>query len=271
MMELIALLILMSASSSFQLTGPEKVHGELGGSVTVDCQYDRNYKDHVKQWCKGYYYLSCEVVVSTDKPKKGRFSLTDNKTQRIFSVTMDNLMKNDEGYYWCVIEMPTLVQNIKMSVKLEVSEGPVLRTTMGPTTKVTETTEASVTTALTTAFHRTGTTRKGSAFPWQVILSVVVVIILLLLIVAVILYLKVKQQKKSGTNEQSITAVENPAATCKFSKEDEGVTYATVKKVPRVDLESTYINVQDLKAQKTANSQGASETVEYSTVLFRSE
>ncbi|XP_067913490.1 CMRF35-like molecule 3 isoform X4 [Heterodontus francisci] len=159
MMELIALLILMSASSSFQLTGPEKVHGELGGSVTVDCQYDRNYKDHVKQWREGYYYLSSEVVVSTDKPKKGRFSLTDNKTQRIFSVTMDNLTKNDEGYYWCVIEMPTLGQNIKMSVKLEVSEGPVQRSTMGPTTKVTETTEASVTTALTTAFHRTGTTR----------------------------------------------------------------------------------------------------------------
>uniref|UniRef100_UPI00398E70D4 CMRF35-like molecule 2 isoform X2 n=1 Tax=Pristiophorus japonicus TaxID=55135 RepID=UPI00398E70D4 len=264
-MELIALLILTSVSSSCQLSGPKNVVAELGGSVTVDCRYDMSYKDNDKQWCKGKYYLSSSVVVSTDQPEKGGVSLTDNKTQGIFSVTMDHLTKSDEGTYWCVIVQPTFQANEKFSIELKVSEAH--RPTMRPTTR-TRTFEVSVTTALTTSFPSSRRDRKGS-FLKHVILSVVVVIIFLLLIVAVIFCLKIKQWKKYGTNEQNVTGVEKSAVTCKFSKEDKEVTYSNVKILPKAEVENIYCNVQDLK-EGTANGQDASETVEYSTLLFRS-
>ncbi|XP_043572433.1 uncharacterized protein LOC122563085 isoform X2 [Chiloscyllium plagiosum] len=49
-MKTIGFFILISVSSSHQLTGPKEVRGEVGGSVTVDCRYDQKYKEHKKQW-----------------------------------------------------------------------------------------------------------------------------------------------------------------------------------------------------------------------------
>ncbi|XP_078054027.1 CMRF35-like molecule 8 [Mustelus asterias] len=264
-MELIALLILMSVSSSCQLTGPKEVSGQLGGSVTVKCQYDLKYKDHVKQWCKGnYYYLvKCPVVVSTKKPEEGRISLTDNKTQGIFSITMDNLMKSDEGQYTCVIETPTFEYNQRISIDLKVSQGQPQSSTISPTTSATGNTKASVnTTGNTKASVITTLTISPIHLPhsveaWHVTLPIVMVLIILLLSTALILYVKLKQQKKNGIGAES-------PATC---KENQEVTYSAVTVVPRPDLENTYLNLQDLTAQRTARNQDFSETVEYSAIL----
>ncbi|XP_078403898.1 polymeric immunoglobulin receptor-like [Cetorhinus maximus] len=251
-----------------QLNGPKKVCGELGGSVTVKCQYDLMYKDHVKQWCKGSYSygFGCSAVVSTEEPKKGRVSLADNKTQGIFSVTMDHLTKSDEGQYWCVIERLTFQVNERVSIKLEVSEDPPWSSTKGPTTSKARNTKTSVTTALTT----TSTSDFRNPELWHQILPAIMVLIILLLVAAVILYVKLKRQKKRGMNEQSFTGMENPAEACEFFKEDNEVTYSKVKIAPRADLEKTYCNIQDLKAGRTAEGQDSSETVEYATVNFKS-
>ncbi|XP_041051254.1 uncharacterized protein LOC121282007 [Carcharodon carcharias] len=267
-MELITLLILMPASSLQHLIGPKKVHGELGGSVTVKCQYDLKYKDLDKRWCKGSYSIitGCSIVVSTEKPKRERVSLADNKTQGIFSVTMDHLIKSDEGQYLCVIVRPGIKLNEKFSIELEVSEGPLWSSTQGPTTRKAGNTKTSVTTALTTS----STSDSSDEKQWHVILPAIMVLIILLLVAAIILYVKLKRQKKRGMNEQNFTGMENPAEACKFSKEDKEVTYSTVKTAPRANLEKTYYNLQDLKAERTAEGQDASETVEYSTVYFKS-
>ncbi|XP_043572430.1 CMRF35-like molecule 5 isoform X1 [Chiloscyllium plagiosum] len=125
MMNTIMFFILIFVSSSHQLTGPKEVRGEVGGSVTVDCRYDQKYNEHKKQWCKGCVFITCSVIVSTDNPQKQGVSLTDNKTRGIFSVTMDNLRKSDEGLYWCEIEVTLL--NIRDSVKLKVFEAKQLK------------------------------------------------------------------------------------------------------------------------------------------------
>ncbi|XP_069798183.1 polymeric immunoglobulin receptor-like isoform X5 [Narcine bancroftii] len=119
----IALLLLISvdlSSGSTAITGPKHVKGEEGQSVTVECRYDRKYRDYKKQWCSGYYNLSSAVVVSTDRPQNGRSSMTDNKAEAIMSVTIDNLQKEDEGLYWCVIEK---IIDEKFLIHLQVSEG----------------------------------------------------------------------------------------------------------------------------------------------------
>ncbi|GCB70552.1 hypothetical protein scyTo_0008611 [Scyliorhinus torazame] len=256
----------MPVSSLCQLTGPKKVSGELGGSVTVNCWYDLKYKDNVKQWCKGPYYITCSVVIPTGYPENGRVSLTDNKTQGIFSVTMDKLMESDVGRYWCVIQTGVFKYNEKVSVDIEFSEGQPQSSTMSPTTLTTESTKTPVTTALTAS----STANFHNEEPWGVILPVVLVLFILLVIAAVILYVKLKQQKKNVTNEQNLSGVENSATACKFPKEVKEVTYSIVSVVPRPDLENTYLNLQDLKAQRTAKNEDSSETVEYSALHFDS-
>ncbi|GCB70551.1 hypothetical protein scyTo_0008610 [Scyliorhinus torazame] len=119
----------MPLSSLCQLTAPKKVDGELGGLVTLNCQYDLLYVSNVKQLCRGYNYYECSVVVSTIEPENGRVSLTDNKIQGIFSITIDDLAKDDGGRYWCVIILMSLFQiRLKTSIDLEVSEEKLSRT-----------------------------------------------------------------------------------------------------------------------------------------------
>ncbi|XP_072886347.1 polymeric immunoglobulin receptor-like [Hemitrygon akajei] len=108
--------------ASGALTGPEKVRGEVGQSVTMECRYDLKYKDYMKKWCRGDAYVGCSAVVSTDQPRSGRTTMADNKTRGILSVTMDNLMKSDEGLYQCMIERAMLIPNERFTISLEVSE-----------------------------------------------------------------------------------------------------------------------------------------------------
>ncbi|GCC34007.1 hypothetical protein chiPu_0012480, partial [Chiloscyllium punctatum] len=102
---------------------------------------------------------------------------------------------------------------------------------------------------------------------WKIILTVVILIIFLLLTAAVLFYAKLTQQKKSVTVEQNTPGVGSPASSV---MEDTNVIYSTVKKVPKANLESTYINLPDLQSQRTAKDQSPSDCVEYSSVLFRS-
>ncbi|XP_072133904.1 polymeric immunoglobulin receptor-like [Mobula birostris] len=111
------------SEGSGALTGPEKVRGAVGQSVTVECRYDLRYRDYVKKWCRGDPYVGCSAVVSTDQPRSERITMTDYKTRGILSVTMDNLRKSDEGLYQCMIERTMLIPNERFTISLEVSEG----------------------------------------------------------------------------------------------------------------------------------------------------
>ncbi|XP_032898104.1 CMRF35-like molecule 3 [Amblyraja radiata] len=163
----VVLLVLVAVgltSGSRGITGPEEVRGELGQSVSVECQYGQEYSDYRKRWSKGYYYLSSSTVVSTDDPQQGRTSMSDDKTQRIVSVTIDNLEQSDEGDYWCVIVKGILSSNERTSILLKVSEGSqTSRPDMVSTTSTTISTRASTTTTLTTMPQGTPTTKAASS------------------------------------------------------------------------------------------------------------
>ncbi|XP_056251893.1 CMRF-35-like molecule 4 [Seriola aureovittata] len=61
--------------------------------------------NNVKYLCKGYYWKLCLVEVKTNQPRSSRkFSICDDKKQRIFTVTIKDLM-NTDTYYWCFVEI----------------------------------------------------------------------------------------------------------------------------------------------------------------------
>uniref|UniRef100_A0A3B3XPL8 Immunoglobulin domain-containing protein n=1 Tax=Poecilia mexicana TaxID=48701 RepID=A0A3B3XPL8_9TELE len=82
-----------------------KVSVKAGASVSIPCSYDGKYKNHVKYLCKGYVWSSCTYEIRTDSRREtGKYSISEDKSQRIFTVTIKQLTA-DDTYYWCAVEI----------------------------------------------------------------------------------------------------------------------------------------------------------------------
>uniref|UniRef100_A0A8C9SHU2 Ig-like domain-containing protein n=1 Tax=Scleropages formosus TaxID=113540 RepID=A0A8C9SHU2_SCLFO len=78
---------------------------QRGRSLSIQCHYDEEYRDHVKYWCRMITQSSCTTIVSTDTPERsGQVSITDNNTLHVFHVTMSDLQTMDSDVYWCGVE-----------------------------------------------------------------------------------------------------------------------------------------------------------------------
>ncbi|KAK7901852.1 hypothetical protein WMY93_018621 [Mugilogobius chulae] len=78
---------------------------DFGGTVEIPCQYEENYLDNVKYLCKGSSWGSCKMLFS-DKINSAKYSIEDDKVERIITFTIKNLEWSDSEYYWCNIERP---------------------------------------------------------------------------------------------------------------------------------------------------------------------
>ncbi|KAF1390191.1 hypothetical protein PFLUV_G00055530 [Perca fluviatilis] len=115
------------AVDSVQLSAPEVVTGAYGASVTVSCQYDLQFKEYTKYWCKGPVYELCSKVVTTPRGQHSeRSSIADDKDAGVFTVIMTSLKESDQGMYWCVIARPG--RNIYTGVRLRVSHTVITST-----------------------------------------------------------------------------------------------------------------------------------------------
>uniref|UniRef100_UPI0037E9A3CF polymeric immunoglobulin receptor-like n=1 Tax=Semicossyphus pulcher TaxID=241346 RepID=UPI0037E9A3CF len=93
-----------------------------GGSVSVPCLYESKYTTHVKYLCEGQNWGTCSYAVKTNKQGgSGRFLISDDKQQRIFTVTISDLSVYG-SYYWCVVEING-GSDIRMSFQLSVTTG----------------------------------------------------------------------------------------------------------------------------------------------------
>ncbi|XP_060700979.1 polymeric immunoglobulin receptor-like [Hemiscyllium ocellatum] len=106
------------------LMAAKHVSGILGRAITISCYYENWwYQSNVKYWCHGRN-RSCNIIAKTDWPN-GRISITDNKTQGIFLVTMKNLQWEDAGWYSCGIQIPGIYSDLMFNVNLHISEEAV--------------------------------------------------------------------------------------------------------------------------------------------------
>ncbi|KAM5309136.1 CMRF35-like molecule 1 isoform 2-T2 [Glossophaga mutica] len=103
---LFPLLFRLSGSSAV-VTCPE-ARGSPQGSLTVKCRYDPGWESHVKYWCRGADLRSCKTLVRAPESqwgkKKSSVSIRDDRTRRVFTVTMEKLRRQDADTYWCGIE-----------------------------------------------------------------------------------------------------------------------------------------------------------------------
>jgi len=86
------------------------VTGYSGGGVNITCEYDKGYTENKKYFCKREW-PSCKDQIMTDNKDtwvhNGRFSLYDNTSSAVFTVTIRNLTEEDSGKYYCGVDIPT--------------------------------------------------------------------------------------------------------------------------------------------------------------------
>ncbi|XP_059215965.1 CMRF35-like molecule 1 [Centropristis striata] len=113
------LLILTGLTGIHSITTVSKVSVRTGGSVSIPCFYESEYKNHVKYLCKGAFWVSCSSVVKTNQhSSSGKFSISYDQSRRIFTVTIKDVTDKDTDY-WCIVEMndgPDYGKHFQLSV-----------------------------------------------------------------------------------------------------------------------------------------------------------
>uniref|UniRef100_A0A673FTE1 Immunoglobulin domain-containing protein n=1 Tax=Sinocyclocheilus rhinocerous TaxID=307959 RepID=A0A673FTE1_9TELE len=94
--------VLFLFSSICTVVAPEIVIGLRGERVDIRCSYEAGYESNSKYLCKG----ECRnIMVESGSPAEDeRFSLTDDTTARVFTVSITDLRTEDTGLYWCAVE-----------------------------------------------------------------------------------------------------------------------------------------------------------------------
>ncbi|XP_034008567.1 uncharacterized protein LOC117499961 [Trematomus bernacchii] len=114
------LLIFTGLTGIHSITTVSKVSVRAGGSITIPCLYESKHTNNVKYLCKVSTWDFCSDKVKTNKPSSsGKFSISDDKTQRVFTVTINDLTGEDTDYYWCAVEIdygPDLGTRFHLSV-----------------------------------------------------------------------------------------------------------------------------------------------------------
>lgn len=97
--------------------------GVQGGSVTVECHYDPKENDTLKYWCKWRQHGCTEIINSNGyvlDSYEGRVVMHDDSENGTFTIILNQLQKNDIGYYWCMTDGK---EERKSSVEVKIVEG----------------------------------------------------------------------------------------------------------------------------------------------------
>ncbi|TSP09056.1 Protein THEM6 [Bagarius yarrelli] len=92
-----------------------------GGSVTIPCTYEKQYKASRKFWCRGYYWSSCRIVAFANS--NGSTSVIDHPAQNLFTVELNPVSQS--GIHWCAAKIYNQMYD-RDYVDLTVSQDPDL-------------------------------------------------------------------------------------------------------------------------------------------------
>ncbi|XP_051742668.1 CMRF35-like molecule 8 isoform X2 [Ctenopharyngodon idella] len=117
------LLLFSSICTAVVVGAPDTVTGHRGERVEIRCSYESGYESNSKYFCKGECIIVFKniMVESGSAAKDERFSLTDDTTNRVFTVTITDLRTEDEGQYWCAVKR-TLTSDVYSEILLLVKQ-----------------------------------------------------------------------------------------------------------------------------------------------------
>ncbi|XP_015999071.2 LOW QUALITY PROTEIN: CMRF35-like molecule 8 [Rousettus aegyptiacus] len=140
-------LLLLWVPGSLSLSCPRTVEGTVGGSLIVQCCYEKEFTEYDKYWSKENHLFSWKTVWSTDSERNGRVSVRDHPANLTFTVTLENLTTDDEGTYACGIDVPQGLDPISEVVVSVFPAAPTSATYESPTS-ITSANTSTVTTEI---------------------------------------------------------------------------------------------------------------------------
>ncbi|XP_044840372.1 CMRF35-like molecule 2 [Mauremys mutica] len=253
------------------VTAPKAVRGPAGGSVAVWCQYREGFEDNPKFWCQkgglvAVWSCSNGHIVETDGSEvevtRGRVSIRDNRTQRAFTVTVENLTLADAGTYLCGVGKrwdfdPTATVELTVS-PATTSPPPTIRSS-SPTVQ-----PASSSPSISSSLWTTAEEGKSSFSTNQdpaasedrapdpdILLHILlpcVLLVLILFLLAAVMLVRVSKKRKKELSEASVQRdkninlsnlqpiyanVEQRPKTTRPAKPPEETLYSLVKQPPK--------------------------------------
>uniref|UniRef100_A0A3B4FFD7 Immunoglobulin domain-containing protein n=1 Tax=Pundamilia nyererei TaxID=303518 RepID=A0A3B4FFD7_9CICH len=101
------IILYLFSAGVHSITTVSKVSVKTGKSISIPCLYESQYKYHVN-----------DVLKTNTADPSGKYSISDDKKQFFFTVTINNLT-NENTDYWCMVEInngPDYGEHFQLSV-----------------------------------------------------------------------------------------------------------------------------------------------------------
>ncbi|XP_059409026.1 CMRF35-like molecule 5 [Carassius carassius] len=122
MFRMCVVLLVFSSICTVVVDALVTVRGLRGERADIRCPYESGYESNPKYLCKGECRDRHVIVKSGSRAKDQRFSLRDNRTTRVFTVTITDLRSADAGQYWCGVER-SVIKDVYSEILLLVKQG----------------------------------------------------------------------------------------------------------------------------------------------------
>ncbi|XP_016117099.1 CMRF35-like molecule 8 [Sinocyclocheilus grahami] len=99
------------------------VGGYSGGGVIITCRYDREYTVNAKYFCRGQWSECTDRIRTNIKNKwvdSGRFSLFDDTTAAVFTVTIRDMSEQDSDTYHCGTDIYAKIDSYYTEVNVNI-------------------------------------------------------------------------------------------------------------------------------------------------------
>ncbi|GAA6083669.1 uncharacterized protein LOC113658473 isoform X1, partial [Tachysurus ichikawai] len=86
-------------------SGTKAVTGHLGQTLMISCFYPVEFETNPKSFYRLDGFIEAELIRTseTEQHQDGRFSISDDRKNKVFSVNITNLRENDGGLYSCAV------------------------------------------------------------------------------------------------------------------------------------------------------------------------
>uniref|UniRef100_A0A8C5CAV6 Polymeric immunoglobulin receptor n=1 Tax=Gadus morhua TaxID=8049 RepID=A0A8C5CAV6_GADMO len=107
-----------------------RLDGEEGGSVAVDCLYSKRYRDIKKSWCRSGDPGSCQFTGTEGIFDSPSVTIADDRVGA-FTVNLSKLRMADAGWYWCGVGTQKTAVQVLVTPRPSTTAVPVTSTPAG--------------------------------------------------------------------------------------------------------------------------------------------